>query len=383
MEDEICCRICLESCNRMEVIAPCACKGSSKWVHRTCLDQWRTTREDRAFSKCTECQQAYVLISNSPDSPQQRWRRKKEFAYYITRDFIVAFSCMQIIIIIFAILVWSCDYHAQALITSFKAQNIALWFYYLAGLVVLLAVLGLLFMCSSCGQNNHNHSNWWFYDIYFINAIGGGGGDSGCCACCTQGCSGGAGCSECSCGECATGGGAGGSEACAPVLIGIFIILVLVGLFVAVFAGIALVSSIVTRHTHILQKQGLAKDFIVADLAPVEDINEDTGYITSVPKVVEMVSSPFHSERNYNTGTSSKYKGISSDDVMDRGILQTPRPGSIDDGALGSSHAIAIDIQDSSTLLVVTDELLAAANNPSSNQISPTQKRELTRLGLL
>ena len=50
--ESITCRICLESdCNRCEVISPCKCKGSSKYVHIECLDQWRTMSEDRAFSK--------------------------------------------------------------------------------------------------------------------------------------------------------------------------------------------------------------------------------------------------------------------------------------------------------------------------------------------
>ena len=50
-EEIIVCRICLENCERKEVIAPCKCKGTQKWVHRECLDLWRSVREDKAFSK--------------------------------------------------------------------------------------------------------------------------------------------------------------------------------------------------------------------------------------------------------------------------------------------------------------------------------------------
>lgn len=28
----------------MDFIAPCKCKGTSKYVHRECLDQWRAVR---------------------------------------------------------------------------------------------------------------------------------------------------------------------------------------------------------------------------------------------------------------------------------------------------------------------------------------------------
>lgn len=32
--DELSCRICLETAKREELIAPCACAGSRKWIHR-------------------------------------------------------------------------------------------------------------------------------------------------------------------------------------------------------------------------------------------------------------------------------------------------------------------------------------------------------------
>ena len=51
MSDDIVCRICLEDAERSEVIAPCACKGSQKWVHRQCLNNWRSVNEDKAFAK--------------------------------------------------------------------------------------------------------------------------------------------------------------------------------------------------------------------------------------------------------------------------------------------------------------------------------------------
>ncbi|RWV97418.1 hypothetical protein GW17_00039793 [Ensete ventricosum] len=37
------CRICLETDGR-DFIAPCKCKGTSKYVHRECLDHWRAVK---------------------------------------------------------------------------------------------------------------------------------------------------------------------------------------------------------------------------------------------------------------------------------------------------------------------------------------------------
>ncbi|XP_016733856.1 uncharacterized protein [Gossypium hirsutum] len=41
--DQIQCRIFLETDGR-DFIAPCKCKGTSKYVHRECLDHWRAVK---------------------------------------------------------------------------------------------------------------------------------------------------------------------------------------------------------------------------------------------------------------------------------------------------------------------------------------------------
>lgn len=53
------CRICLES-DEQEMISPCLCKGTSKWVHRQCLDTWRVM-DDRygTFHTCPTCKFNY------------------------------------------------------------------------------------------------------------------------------------------------------------------------------------------------------------------------------------------------------------------------------------------------------------------------------------
>ena len=50
------CRICLNDSEQRYLIAPCACTGTNKFVHRECLNSWRriSTRPD-AESKCPNC----------------------------------------------------------------------------------------------------------------------------------------------------------------------------------------------------------------------------------------------------------------------------------------------------------------------------------------
>ena len=65
---ELTCRICLENKyeNTEELIHPCLCKGGSKYVHRNCLNTWRSTSlNPESFYKCNECQYVYKYSSNN------------------------------------------------------------------------------------------------------------------------------------------------------------------------------------------------------------------------------------------------------------------------------------------------------------------------------
>ena len=72
MNNENNCRICLEKDEIGNMIYPCRCSGTSKWVHKECLNQWRTLSDNRdAFYKCFECNHRYkyfkqVIITNHP-----------------------------------------------------------------------------------------------------------------------------------------------------------------------------------------------------------------------------------------------------------------------------------------------------------------------------
>jgi len=57
------CRICYdEEKNKNKLIRPCACDGTTRYVHRKCLDQWRHFRQDMPVRKrCSECKQKYVI----------------------------------------------------------------------------------------------------------------------------------------------------------------------------------------------------------------------------------------------------------------------------------------------------------------------------------
>jgi len=61
--DQCECRICHECDHQSNMIDPCACSGSLKWVHRQCLDQWRVSSPNpEAFWSCQTCKTKYDIV---------------------------------------------------------------------------------------------------------------------------------------------------------------------------------------------------------------------------------------------------------------------------------------------------------------------------------
>ena len=62
------CRICFEEeTNENHFIWPCRCKGTSKFVHASCLEKWRNENIERdAFEMCMECRYRYKFINKYP-----------------------------------------------------------------------------------------------------------------------------------------------------------------------------------------------------------------------------------------------------------------------------------------------------------------------------
>ncbi|KAL3370347.1 hypothetical protein AABB24_007397 [Solanum stoloniferum] len=92
-DEHIQCRICLESDGR-DFIAPCKCKGTSKYVHRECLDHWRAVKEGFAFAHCTTCKAPYHLRAHVNDD--RKWRTLK-FRFFVTRDILSIFLAVQLV----------------------------------------------------------------------------------------------------------------------------------------------------------------------------------------------------------------------------------------------------------------------------------------------
>jgi hypothetical protein len=153
-EENYTCRICLEEeCPRAELIAPCACKGGSKWVHPGCLDQWRSVREDKAFSRCTECLQYYQLICLSNDNCREQCYRRTRFGFFICKDFIIALFIAQVMILVISCMIYGSDQQmSNHLLYKFHMQQHPYGFYYAMGLFVSFFVTGMIGTCIRAGS---------------------------------------------------------------------------------------------------------------------------------------------------------------------------------------------------------------------------------------
>eukprot|EP00834_Sanchytrium_tribonematis_P003751 NODE_156_length_15158_cov_0.791553.p8 type:complete len:194 gc:universal NODE_156_length_15158_cov_0.791553:14238-14819(+) len=81
------CRICYDSENQEELISPCLCKGSQKWVHVECLNEWRATSQ-QSFYKCPTCKYEYRV-------------ERTQWAKYVHHPYtLVALTLIIIILII-------------------------------------------------------------------------------------------------------------------------------------------------------------------------------------------------------------------------------------------------------------------------------------------
>ncbi|CCG80600.1 Predicted protein [Taphrina deformans PYCC 5710] len=60
-QDERTCRICFSPESPDEkLISPCKCRGTSKWIHISCLDQWRMhSQNSKSFYRCDQCHYEY------------------------------------------------------------------------------------------------------------------------------------------------------------------------------------------------------------------------------------------------------------------------------------------------------------------------------------
>jgi hypothetical protein len=178
------CRICLDNDHPNELISPCLCNGSSAYVHRKCLNNWRSENANgKGFKYCDICHFEYVIETIISD---QKEERKRLFKYYlfVIRDLILINLIIQLIVICLAFLLKLIDRNWNNVKDIFPNSMNGFILYYLSAFILLLALLGLLAFIICCyaigidlntntnySNRNGNSASRWFNGIGIIVLI--------------------------------------------------------------------------------------------------------------------------------------------------------------------------------------------------------------------
>ena len=76
MNSEQVCRICLSDDDNNDIISPCDCKGTQKYVHRNCLDVWRTVKP-KFLTSCSICRFEFYI------EDRRSYLNFKRYLYFI------------------------------------------------------------------------------------------------------------------------------------------------------------------------------------------------------------------------------------------------------------------------------------------------------------
>jgi len=153
------CRICFEVGG--DLIAPCRCAGTSKWIHRSCLNRWRVSGTNpRSLTHCCECGFQYELeLHRICDLRSQQMRH--QFTRQLLGHSVLWCVGSQLIIIALGMIIKFIDTDNR-LVTFLPFEKIAkvsgffptlqhyAFTYYFAGLIVFLLFIGLIVISVSC-----------------------------------------------------------------------------------------------------------------------------------------------------------------------------------------------------------------------------------------
>lgn len=245
------CRICLDNDDQNDLISPCLCKGGSAYVHRKCLDNWRSlNKAGRSFKYCDVCKFEYV-IEPVIDDPVADKKRLLIFRLLVTRDITAIILLIQLIIVGMTFLLQFADKKNHVIKDLYPHSMSSFGMYYLSSIVLFFAFLGFFgligFCCGCTSDRNTRVANGDPYcedcPCYPYTCV---------CVNC-NGCNGNSNCS----GDCGEGG--------AIVVLVIIVVFAGIGLFVGIILTGVIVNKIMKHHTNKLWLRQEAKKYVVKD----------------------------------------------------------------------------------------------------------------------
>jgi hypothetical protein len=136
------CRCCLETDHPEDMIAPCLCSGSIKYVHRSCLNHWRTISPNpNSLTRCDICHADYTFRTKAKKHSCLPWLK---FIICITFDIGIILVAWQVLVLLLTLISWASTL-GQALMTTWNITNYNVFgVNYLIGLILFFFIIGCI-----------------------------------------------------------------------------------------------------------------------------------------------------------------------------------------------------------------------------------------------
>ena len=135
------CRFCLESDNKEDLIVPCRCSGSMKFVHRYCLQEWRSQDvNSNNFKRCNQCLFEYELIDKTSNTE----KCCLSFCSFFESNKFIIFIFLQIFLILLSLFYKSIDTNGTYLYKLFGIHVEKSKEYYILSVITLLCPLTIV-----------------------------------------------------------------------------------------------------------------------------------------------------------------------------------------------------------------------------------------------
>lgn len=277
--DERMCRICFSYKNINDLIVPCNCSGTNKYVHRNCLNVWRSSNiNPNAYDGCEICKKKYVYMTEYNNESRHNMAIRI-YKFKAISSIAFMFLLLQIIIFIFSFVISNVDklndFFSSWFVFYKNIMNEKI-FYYFAGVITLFFMTGIFGICEIVISlsSDRNHSIDYLFNSYSsaprYNAISrcfGFNNDvtiipihttNNNCDCSNL--------CNCSCNDCNCNCSGGSSDEGGIIVLIIFIIIVIFGIFIGFIAFIKFVDYIMNKYFEKIKKLSLTQVYVVKNL---------------------------------------------------------------------------------------------------------------------
>ena len=149
-QDQKQCRICLDDEHPDGIISPCLCSGNSAYVHRDCLNNWRSMNKNgKGFKACDICQFEYI-IETVNSNPEEERKRLLKYYLYVSRDLLLLILLIQLIVLGVAYILKRTDKDSHNIQNLFPTSISGFLVYYLSAVTLLLALIGFIALVLFC-----------------------------------------------------------------------------------------------------------------------------------------------------------------------------------------------------------------------------------------